>query len=179
MKEIWKPIEGYNGAYEVSNTGKVRSWKNNRHGRSDKARVLCLMDDSHGYPQITLSLKNPKKRGSKKVHTLVAKAFIPNPENKPCINHIDGDKENNHVDNLEWCTYSENQQHAYDTGLRIPTEGAKGSKNGNSKLTREDVLDIRNAYALGCFSQRHIAKAYNVSQANIKCIVNNETWTHI
>ena len=110
--EIWKDVEGYESLYQISNFGRIRKFSKNR--------ILILsVWDSDGYNSITLSKDNSPL--SFLVHRLVAQAFIPNPENKPQVNHIDGNKKNNHVENLEWVTASENMQHAYDNGLIIKT----------------------------------------------------------
>lgn len=120
IDEEWRDVSGYEGLYQVSNLGRVRSldrWRKNGSGEyKQKGRILNQGDTTTGYKQIVLN--KDKKRKTLKVHRLVAIAFIPNPENKPNVNHIDGNPHNNKVENLEWCTQSENVQHAYDTGLK-------------------------------------------------------------
>lgn len=101
LEEIWKDIEGFEGLYEVSSWGRV---KNSRRGN-----FLKISNTNNGYLQVGL-FKNGK-RTKHRVHRLVAQAFIPNPQNKPQVNHIDEDKENNRVENLEWCTAKENSNH--------------------------------------------------------------------
>lgn len=110
MKEEWKDILGYEGKYEVSNLGNVRNAKTNS--------ILCKSIDR--YCGVKLSKNNIKK--FKSIHRLVAESFIPNPNNLPQVNHIDGNKLNNCVNNLEWCTRSENMKHAYKFGLEKPTK---------------------------------------------------------
>ena len=115
--EIWKDIEGYENKYQVSNLGNVKSletWTGDKYIRREK--ILKNMVYGNGYYYVCLS-KNGKVK-KYKVNRLVAQAFIPNPDNKPFTNHIDGDKLNNNVDNLEWCTQSENMKHASMIGLR-------------------------------------------------------------
>lgn len=108
MVEEWRGVKDYEGLYQISNTGKVKSlYRNNE-------RIL-IGDIIKGYLRVELT-KN-KKIKKFLVHRLVAQAFIPNPENKPYVNHIDGNKENNNVSNLEWCTQRENINHAWETGL--------------------------------------------------------------
>ena len=107
-KEIWKDIKGYEGLYQVSNLGNV---KRNNH---------ILYKTLRNYLGVKLSKNNIKK--FKSIHRLVAETFIPNLENKKQVNHIDGNKLNNCVDNLEWCTASENTKHAFKIGLEKPTK---------------------------------------------------------
>ena len=101
-KEVWRDIEGYPG-YQVSNMGRVKSLN---YRRSGKEHLLVLSKNIHGYLYVGLQ-KNGKQK-IEKVHRLVANAFIPNTENKPCVDHIDTNKENNSVTNLRWATYQEN-----------------------------------------------------------------------
>ena len=102
-EEIWKPIKDFEGYYEVSNMGRVRSLNYKRTG---KEKILKNIGDYKGYLEIVLT-KNGKQKQFK-VHRLVAEAFIPNPENKPCIDHINTVKSDNRVENLRWVTYKEN-----------------------------------------------------------------------
>lgn len=116
MEEIWIDISGYEGKYQVSNLGRVRSliYKNNANGKIYKReKLLKQFYDRNGYLRVDLKMG---KRKNAQVHRLVALAFIPNPLEKPQVNHKDKDKENNKVDNLEWVTNQENQLHRY----RIP-----------------------------------------------------------
>lgn len=110
--EIWKAIEGTNGLYEVSNTGKVRSNNYLGHGATRELKAW----DNGGYDRVTLHVAGRKKNFL--VHRLVAEAFLPNDDGKPEVNHKDGNKHNNGADNLEWSTRKENLTHAAETGLR-------------------------------------------------------------
>lgn len=119
MKEIWKDIVGYENLYEVSNLGRVKSkeklaW-NGHHYRKLPSKFRSLRNGE--YLDVNLCKYGKVKR--LKVHRLVAEAFIPNTENKETVNHIDGNKYNNRVDNLEWNTWSENTRHAIDNGLMV------------------------------------------------------------
>ncbi|NCD01333.1 hypothetical protein EOL94_04560 [bacterium] len=108
-KEVWKNIIGYKNIYQVSNKGRIKSLK------FGQENIMKLKKWKNGYMRIDLC-KNGKKKYCL-VHRLVAQAFIQNPENKPCTNHINGIKSDNRVENLEWATKSENAIHAYKTGL--------------------------------------------------------------
>ena len=105
--EVWKTIPGYPD-YSVSTYGRVK--------KNETNKILVLTDDSRGYP--ALSLRNDSGWHTETVHRLVAENFIPNPCGKTTVNHVDGNKRNNHISNLEWNTLSENVKHAYDTGLK-------------------------------------------------------------
>ena len=109
--EIWRDIHGYEGKYQVSNYGRIKSLYTNK---LKKATIK-----NTGYKCVDLYLNG--KRENKTIHRLVAMAFIPNPNSYKVINHIDGNKLNNNVNNLEWCTQSYNIKHSYDNNLHIPT----------------------------------------------------------
>ena len=126
--EIWKDIVGFNG-YEVSNLGRVRSF--HKGGRILSPGLVS------GYLQVNLYCGG--KRNQMYVHRLVAETFIPNPESKSEVNHIDGNKSNNRVENLEWATPSENAQHAHDTGLLTFSQG---EDHHNAKLTNEQAAQF-------------------------------------
>lgn len=134
-KEIWKDIQDYEGRYQVSNLGRVKSIERlDSIGRHVSEKILKPTLEEWGYYCVIL-YKESKKRYYQ-IHRLVAQAFIPNHQNKPQVNHIDGNKINNHVENLEWVTGSENVQHAYNNNLhKIPF----GEKNPNATLNWENV----------------------------------------
>jgi len=111
--EVWKDAIGYEGYYKVSNIGRVKSLP--RNGTIKQERIMKIKISKAGYATVHLRKSGYSKH--RKIHRMVAKAFIEAVEGKPLINHIDGDKLNNTIDNLEWCTHKENVQHAHDTGL--------------------------------------------------------------
>ena len=121
MKEIWRDINDFKGLYQVSNLGRVRSIDRmtiycTGAKRITKGMILSISKNKLGYPQVNLS--NKDRSYSRRVHRLVANAFIENPKKYKEINHIDGNKENNTVSNLEWCDRSYNIKHSYRTSLR-------------------------------------------------------------
>lgn len=176
MKEIWKNVQGYEGQYQVSNLGRVKSLKRKLdNGRSVNEKILnssSKKKTQDGYLMVALAGKTFR------VNRLVATAFIPNPDNKSVVNHIDGDKENNRADNLEWATISENMLHAYRCGFKT---AMIGEENPNAKLTREQIKTIRTEYVP--YSQQYgsnaLAKKYNVSNVTITNIVNHKTYKNV
>lgn len=172
--EIWKVIPGFDGFYEVSNKGRVRSWKNTRGNRLDNPKYLKPSIGTHGY--LTYGLhKNNKPHGNGCVHRLVAEAFIPNPNNYRCINHKNGIKTDNRIGNLEWCTYKHNIIHAFKNGLSSARD-MKGEEHPMSKLTKQEVAEIREKFNSGKFSQMHLSEIYKTSLSNIGSIVKNNSW---
>lgn len=157
---MWKQIKNFKD-YEVSDEGEVRSLK---YG---KKTILKGRLSKDGY--IRYALRKDGKAYEYKAHRLVAEMFIPNPENKETINHKNGDKTCNNIDNLEWATRKEQMQHAYKLGLKRPI------KSKNKKLTNEQVLKIREIYKAHSkkYGMLALAKKYKVSEATIKRCVNN------
>ena len=177
MKETWKSIEGYEGLYEVSNLGNIKSLErkcDSRYWRPVRERILKPAQSKGGYYGVILSNNKIKKRHL--VARLVLTAFVSNPENKPQVNHISGVKSDNTVLNLEWNTRSENQKHANRIGLK---HGLVGDKCNLTRLTERQVLDIREIYKTGLFSQRAIALEYGVDQSLISCIITRKIWCHL
>ena len=170
--EIWKDVVGYEGLYKVSTKGRVRSFvKGGKRGC-----ILSQATHRQGYKEIRLSSCS---KGNKMflVHRLVVEAFIPNPYNKETVNHIDGNKANNMVENLKWATINENIAHAYRTELRVFPEQRLSQLFEGSKLTKHDVEDIRNGFAEGVL-QKDLASKYGVSRAHICRIVHNKIRKH-
>lgn len=127
MEEVWKDIQNYEGLYQVSNLGSVKSFY---YG---KEKILRPGKTHYGYLEVNLRMNNTSSM--KKVHRLVCEAFLSNPENKTQVNHINGIKTDNRLDNLEWCTNSENQKHSFSIlGRKSVNYGKFGSDNSKSKV---------------------------------------------
>ena len=165
----------------VSNTGRIRSkdktvFSASRIGKGRArfmpGKILKPTPTRSGYLLIGL-YKNAKCKKFT-IHRLVAEAFVDNPQKKPEINHQDGNKLNNAFDNLIPCTRSENCKHASDTGL-LPMAG---QFNVSAKLQPHQIIEIRELFLSG-WSQKKIAAQYNVTHANIHCIVRRKSWTHL
>lgn len=163
----FKPVAGFEGVLEINGNGEIKSLARN----GTPCRVLKPSVGSNGY--LKVSFRCFGKQYTKNVHRLLAENFIENPLNLPCVNHIDGDKLNNSLENLEWCSYSHNVKHAYDNGLTKPYLGSKGTG-----LTDNDVLKI---VELKCGGEtlRKIANDFNVSQSCVSDIVLGRTWSHL
>jgi hypothetical protein len=159
MEEIWKPIKGFEGKYEISNYGEVKSLP--RNGTVLKPRLMLGFIDSSGYHQVLLL----SGKIHKKIHRLVAEAFIPNPHNKPCVNHIDRIKTNNNVANLEWVTYKENVLHTFKSGYKAQ----EMQEHAGSKLDELQAITIHRCLNSG-LRQKTLACYFNVTQGTISRI---------
>jgi len=165
--ERWEPIKDFETRYLISDTGKVMSLVTNQ-------LISKNRKTKDGYMKVTL--RKDGKAHDFRIHRLVALHFIENPHNKETVNHKDGDKTNNHVDNLEWATREEQVQHSYDLGLK---KAHRGHTNKNAKLTEEQVKDIRRSYqkhSKGPNSSVQLAKKYGVSHRVILMIVKNQSY---
>lgn len=169
MNEIWKSIPDFDGWYEASNLGRIRRVK---PGRSTFIGRICQTHKSRdGYLRVHLFMNG--ERCQELVHRLVASAFIPNPSNRPHINHKNGIKSDNSLDNMEWATAAENIKHACQTGLNPPNSGAK---NGNAKLTRQAVESIRKSWVPFRKTAKMLAEEYGVSLITVRRILNGKSW---
>lgn len=174
---MWRPVKGFEDRYEVNEAGVVRSlgWIDTR-GIRREPQVMKPHLWKMGYYGLVLSGR--EKKVARYVHRLVAEAFIPNPHGKPFTNHKDGNKTNNHLSNLEWCTHAENVRHAHLIGLIPPSPIGPGEKSPSAKLTEEKVLEIRRRLATGAQHQE-LADEYGVAKGTIGFIARRETWAHI
>lgn len=171
-EEVWKTIPEFPN-YKASNLGRVKSIDRlDTIGRPRKGKILSPSFDQKKYHQVVVYKDG--KPYTRKVHRLIALAFIPNPENKPEVNHKNLDSLDNSVGNLEWCTASENQKHVYANGARC----IKGDNHPRKKVTSKDVLKIRNELK-NKYKNSEIAKMYNISPTTVGDIISRKTWKHI
>jgi hypothetical protein len=158
----------------------TKNWRN-----TGKQAILRPAKDKKGYLRVGLVING--KLCTKKIHRLIAEAFIPNPEKKPQVNHINCIKSDNRVENLEWVTPKENTEHAIKNNLFCFIDSVKsvnkiikkGELNGNSKLTASDVLQIRKLYKPRLFTLEMLAKKFNVKRSCVKDVVLKKSWKHL
>lgn len=177
-QEEWEPVRSFEDFYEVSSLGRVRSLDRTitrRDGATKrfKGRILSSAKHNSGYRSVTLAKEGVNK--SFLVHRLVAEAFLPRAPYHEEVNHKDGNKTNNAVENLEWCSRSENIQHSIKIGLFTKLVG---SQKPASKLTERDVVEIRRHLESGMLV-REVAARFGVSTAPISCIKHGKAWTHV
>lgn len=178
--EEWRDVVGYKGYYQVSNFLRLKSLGKKIETKTGQAinRREVLMKTNvrkDGYVQVRLS--KASKRKSFLFHRIIADAFISNPENKPYINHKDGNTLNNSISNLEWCTQKENVIHGFKMGLTV---SLFGENHKLSKLSNEKVLSIRRLYSINPnFNRGNVAKKLGVNNACISKIIYRKTWNHI
>ena len=168
--EIWIKAKNYSN-YEVSNLGRLKTfnWKG-----TGKESIIKPAKDKRGYLRTVLKGDDGISK-TIKVHRIVLNSF--NPTNEVLeVNHKNGIKDDNRIENLEWCTRKQNIQHCIDNNLQYVL---KGEEIGNSKLTEREVLEIRKKFIPRIYSRSKLAKEYNVSEATIKDIIYLRTWNHL
>ena len=181
-EEIWKSVEDWEGLYEISNHGRIRSLdrivnKSNGGRYFHRGRVLVAHPNSKGYPNVVLNHAETGRSHNARIHRMVAKAFIPNPDNKPHVNHIDANKSNARASNLEWVTPAENCQHSWRLG-RGHTNIMPGSSNALAKLNEELVYNCRQRYLTGT-TVKEMSVEFGVSWTTMKEAVSGVGWKHV
>ena len=167
--EIWKDIPEYEGLYQISNLGRIKSFSNK--GPKAKNPFLSLYLGKRGYKYVVVS-KNYNQK-TLKIHRLIAQLFIPNPENLATVNHKNFQKDDNRVENLEWMTHRNNSLDAYNKG-RFFTP--RGTQVGNSILKENQVLEIIQKYKPKVYTKKMLAKEYCVKEGCIKSILTGKSW---
>jgi hypothetical protein len=179
MEEIWKDVVGYEGLYQVSNLGRIKSLQkirlmpisNHKIIFAEKIISFYLGKNKDFYPSFRIC--NHGKIKTVNVHRLVAEAFIPNPENKKEVNHKNGIKTDNRLENLEWCNHSENQLHALKIGLSL----CIGETHYKTILSEEQVKKIK--YGHKNIKAREISKIYGIHFSTVSAIRRGKTWKNI
>ena len=172
-EEIWKDIEGFEGLYQVSNLGRVKSLVR-PYRRTEK--IITATPNTAGY--LIVGLRRPGSVKSMLVHRLVMQAFEPiDNSDEMSVNHKDFNITNNRLENLEWCTYEYNLRHSYDTGLFNKAK-ISGENNHEAKLTWDDVAYIREYYIPKDrrFGQRAMARKFGVSRPSIRRVLSGDGW---
>lgn len=164
--EIWKEIKDFEGLYSISTSGRVLNILTRKFLSANRSKN----------PYLKVNLTKDKQAKTFKVHRLVAETFLPNPENKPEVNHKDGDKLNNFLSNLEWNTKKENRDHATKNNL---VAISRGIKNGNAKLSNYDIQQIKELHKTKQYTHLELSKKFGVSRSLITQIINNLIWTHL
>ena len=183
-QEFWKPVIGvkdnlYDGYYEVSNLGRFKMLPRLlRHSKGIRVSKEKIVEGSNRYGYKTVSFKKDGIKKTIDVHILVARAFIknPNPEKFKIVNHLNSDRADNRVENLEWCDHSRNAKHAIEAGkLKI----TMGSSRSNAILNEDKVLAIKLLYKTGKFSHWKLANLFNIGKTTIQNILNGTKWAHV
>ena len=159
--EVWRDIKGYEGIYMISDQGRVKF---------DKEKILKPGRNPDGYLLVILS--KDKIRKTCTIHRLLCLNFLDNPNNQKTINHINGIKDDNRLENLEWCSQSHNVKHAFNNGLKI---SSKGINHGRSKLTEKQIIEIRSSNLKGV----ELGRLYGVDHTTISLIKRRKNWKHI
>lgn len=170
------PVENLEKLYSISDFGRVKSLAKKYQGKFREDLIMKQQTDRGGYSYIMLNYPSTRLKKFCLIHRLVALAFIPNPENKKEVNHIDGNKLNNHISNLEWVTSSENSKHALATGLDKPK---RGELNGKAILTTEQVMYIKKCFIDKSKTVKELSLLFNVAKSTIENIKYNHSWNHI
>lgn len=173
--ETWKDVPGFEGLYKISTSGRVisypREWVTGGKGVIKRSKPECEMHQTKG-EYFTVCLTKNRHERPYGIHRLLALAFIPNPENKREVNHKDGNKHNNAIDNLEWATSSENRQHAFDTGLK---KMAHSENSHRAKFTNDQVREMR----ASTLSIKELSEMYSAPYRTVLAIVRKVSYKYV
>lgn len=161
MTEHWKPVKGYEGLYEVSDLGRVRN---------KKGKILKTVTDNNGYKTLHLCKNSIIK--CKRIHRIELEAFKPKPFESAVVDHIDGDKQNNKLANLEWVTSSENQKRAMKKGLKT-----RGATRVDAKLTKQQARNLKISFLNG-EGTKELSEKYNISTTSVHAIIVNKKYVN-
>jgi len=166
--EVFKDIPGYEGVYKISSHGRVWSCPNSAHNGKFLRPGL-----GNGY--LTVSLHKDKRGKSHYIHRLIAEAFVDG-DKTLTVNHIDGDRENNNTDNLEWVTHAQNIQHAYDIGLE---KSNVGETVWTAKLNEKKVVQMRDIRRKRGYTYKHLGSMFGVAPNTASLICRRRIWRHV
>lgn len=178
MEEIWKPIENYETRYEVSSFGNIRRLADvprvDNRGRVTGRKMRAMVGGVNSFGYRTVILTKDNKARSFKVHRLVAKAFLSNQNERPQVNHINGVKTDNRVENLEWCTNQHNVLHAFKLGLN---KVRRGEANNLARITEKDAIFIKRNK--GIIPRKELMQQFSLCARAINRIQKGELWSHV
>lgn len=166
-EEIWKDIKGYEGSYQISNLGRAKSFK------SKTEKIMRFSKAGRNYD--TICLMQNGKVNRQYIHRLVAIHFLENPTNLREVNHKDGNKQNNNVNNLEWVSLIDNLKHAREVLGFV----YRGEKHYATKLKDSDIVDIIKKYRTGNYTYKQLSSIYNIGDRGIQKIVTRKRWSHV
>lgn len=169
VKEVWKDIIEYEGLYQISSFGNVKSFKRYKEGK-----LLQPKSDKDGYKEIGIrDIQGNRK--FKRVHRIVAEAFLENPNNYTFVNHKDNDPSNNNIENIEWCTIEYNNKYRFSNG----NASHKGSKHPIASITEETAIKIYKLGHSGNYTETQLAKMFNTTRSVVNKIRLDKSWTHV
>jgi len=188
--EIFVPIFGWEEYYQVSNLGRIKSLQrtvlvkrspNNFYRNKKEIFIKIHFCKTNGYKMVCLQVENKMKNYL--LHRLIASAFVPNPNKYDFVNHIDGNKLNNSILNLEWCTKSQNTYHAFRNGLNDKAIASAKARRGELascvKLTEKDVVSLRSDWASGSYTHKQLGIKYGIGPTSSASIIQRRSWKHV